>query len=327
MYAAATVQGLVAAGGHHFVNGIPWWDGGSKGWSDAIYVLDRPSGTWRTCGEKLPRPLGDGVAVAHGDGMICAGGGDAMQAYRDVFLLRWSGDRIETVMLPPLPTPRLKMGGARLGDIFYLAGGRDHPGSPVALHAFVALDLSRPAGQRKWASLPAWPGPPRMMPVVAVTADSLYVFGGIEIVPDAQGKPKNVAPYLSDAYRYRPDDGTGRWEKLANLPRPVAGAPTPAWMPDKNTILIFGGVDGAIEAVTDRSSVRALPDDILEYDIERDAWRVAGRIGSPMVPRVNAPAVPWHGGYVIVSGEHLPARRTNAVTFVTTLPPDAMPAK
>ena len=248
-----------------------------------------------------------------------------MEAYREVFFLRWSGNRIETVMLPSLPTPRLKMGGARLGETLYLAGGRDHPSSPVALRSFIALDLSRPAGRREWTSLPAWPGPARMMPVVAATAESVYLFGGIEIVPDAQGKPKNVAPYLSDAYRYRLARDAGGWEKLANLPRPVAGAPTPAWWANENTILIFGGVDGAIEAITDRSSVRGLPDDILEYDIGRNSWRVAGRTGSAMVPRVNAPAVQWDGGYVIVSGEHLPARRTNAVTFLLPLPSNASP--
>ena len=318
MYAGATDHGLIAAGGHHFSNGIPWWDGGKKVWSDVIYTLEGPAGPWRVRGEKLPRPLGDGVGVGYRDGIICAGGGDATQAYHDVFSLRWTGDRLETSALPPLPSPCLKMGGALVGDVFFLVGGRDHPNSTAALHTFVALDLSRPEGQRHWVSLPAWPGPARMMPVVAASRDCLYVFGGIEIATDDKGRPKNLAPYLSDAYRYRlGGDGTaGRWEKLANLPRPVAGAPTPAWLPDEKTILILGGVDGAIEAITDRSSVRALPDDILAYDIGADKWTVDGRISSPMVPRVNAPTVPWQGGCVVISGEHLPARRTNACTFI-----------
>jgi len=323
MYAGTTKRGIIAAGGHHFEKGVPWWNGGAKVWSDSIYTLESPSGPWTIAQAKMPRALGDGVGVGYRDGIICAGGGDATQAYAEVFFLHWNGRQIEIRTLPSLPSPLLKMGGTVVEDVLYLVGGRDHPASTSALPAFFALDLSRPENDRRWLSLPTWPGPARMMPVVAAGRDGLYVFGGIEITSDSQGKPKNVAPYLTDAYCYRPGIGKtgGQWKKLADLPRPLAGAPSPAWLRDESTVMVFGGVDGAIEAITDRSSVRSLPADILAYNIASNEWTRAGRIPGSMFPRVNAPAVMWHGNYTIISGEHLPARRSNAVTSVRARPP------
>lgn len=322
MYAGVTEKGIVAAGGHRFSDGIPWWHGGEKVWSDVIFTFDRSAGSWQVRDVALPRPLGDGVGAGFRDGVVCAGGGDASRAYDDVFYLQWESDRIETRTLPPLPSPRLKMGGAMVGDVLYLVGGLPDPRATTALHELVALDLSKPEGERRWISLPAWPGPARMMPVVAASRDALYIFGGIQVVEDANGRPKILAPYLSDAYRYHPGSGgtSGRWERLADLPRAVAAAPSPAWLPDDDTILIFGGVDGAIEAINDRSSVDELPDGILAYTVSTDQWSVAGRMSSFMIPRVNTPAVPWNGGYVMITGEDLPTRRTNACTVVELAP-------
>jgi len=62
--------------------------------------------------------------------------------------------------------------------------------------------------------------------------------------------------------------------------------------------------------------VRALPEHIQAFDLVNKTWSVRGRM-PPATVRVNAPAVVWNSGYHIVSGEHLPARRTNAVTRIT----------
>ena len=316
---AGTINGsLIAAGGHHFADGVPWWDGGYKVWSNVIYTLDQPNGSWTTHKEKIPRPLGDGVGVSFRNNLICAGGGDANEAYAHVFMLHQSGNEIKTSALPSLPTPRMRMGGALLGHTLYLVGGRDHPKSPHSLNSMIALDLSKPPSEQTWGSLPPIPGPTRMMPVVATTNDALYVFSGIQIIEDENGMPKNIAPYLSDAYRYTPstDGMTGYWTKLADLPNPVAGAPSPAWLQDSDTIVIFGGVDGTIEAITDRSSVSELPDQILVYHISENRWSHEEAPDPPLLPRVNAPTVLWHDGYTIVNGEYLPAKRTNTVTVI-----------
>jgi N-acetylneuraminic acid mutarotase len=316
---AGTLDGrLIAAGGHRFKDGIPWWDGGHKVWSDTIYTMDRPTGKWVLHSEKLPRSIGDGVAVSYEDSLICVGGGDSEAAYSDAYKLSLQDNRIMVTPLPPLPSPRLRMGGVLVGSMLYLVGGRDSPKSTHSLHSMIALDLALPPSEQRWISLPPWPGPSRMMPVVSSTQNALYVFGGIEIVEDEQGKPKNVVPYLADAYRYQPGPKgqTGHWFKLENLPHPVAGAPSPAWQRDDDTILIFGGVDGTIEAINDRSSVRSLPDDILAYHISKNKWSKVKAPSPPLLPRVNAPSVSWEGGYAIINGEFLPARRTNKSTLI-----------
>ena len=68
-----------------------------------------------------------------------------------------------------------------------------------------------------------------MMHIVVSANGALYVFGGIEIRADKAGRPQNVAPYLSDAWRYVPGprDASGKWEKLTDLPQPLAGSPSP----------------------------------------------------------------------------------------------------
>jgi N-acetylneuraminic acid mutarotase len=318
MFAGVSGKGIIAAGGHRFADGVPWWDGGTKVWSDVVYVYSAQTSRWRVASTSLPRPLGDGACVSFDGEVICAGGGDAERAYAEVFSLRETAGRVDVTALPPLPGPCVRMGGALVGTVIYIVGGREHPTTGAALRTFWALDLAGPPSTRRWRSLPPWPGPPRMMPVVASVDGSLFVFGGIEVVVDTSGRAVNRAPYLQDAYRYRPGtaDTEGAWETLPLMPQPNAGAPSPAWTPDASSLVIFGGVDGVIEAITDRSSVRSLPDSIFRFDVTRRAWSVIGQM-PPTTARVNAPAVVWNGDYYIVAGEHLPARRTNAVTRVT----------
>ena len=50
------------------------WEGGTKIWHDAVFVLERPDGAWQHAG-KLPRPLGYGVSVTHKDALVCVEAG------------------------------------------------------------------------------------------------------------------------------------------------------------------------------------------------------------------------------------------------------------
>ncbi len=306
MFAAATDEGLLAAGGHQFAGGIPWWHGGRKVWSSKVFLLPAPDGVWRLIGD-LPHPVGDGVCGSFGGEMVCAGGGDATTAHREVFALRWDGRKLHCRELPSLPQPRLKMGGAVLGDTLYVVGGRNRPDSTTALGSVLALSLSNPGAQ--WRECPPLPGPPRMMPIVATTADALYVFGGIQIQPGPDGTAQNQAPYLADAYCFVPGP-SGGWSRIADVPRSVAGAPSPA-LSTSGRIVIVGGVDGSIESVTDRSTVKSLPDDVLIFELDTQRWRTVAPL-SAGPSRVNAPAARWHNSYVIVGGEPTPARRTNS---------------
>ncbi len=318
MFAGPVGDRLIAAGGTQFLNGIPSWDGGTKSWSDRVYVLEPGARAWRIADEKLPRALGDGASVAHGSELICIGGGDTDRAYADVFALAVVQGRVTRRSLPSLPNPCLKMAAVAAGDVVYVIGGRSEPNSRETSRAFWALDLS--ASTPRWETLPPFPGPSRMMPILAARENQLYLFGGIEVAPDGQGRPVNQAPYLVDAYRYLPGKKGGEWRRLAAPPRPLAAAPSPAWVTSQG-ITIFGGIDGAIEAIPQkhRGSIKALPGAILRYDDATDTWAELGAM-PPETVRVNAPAFAWRDKYVIISGEHLPSRRTTACTVVAQEP-------
>src|SRR5690606_10734108 len=100
-FAGVSHGALLVAGGANFP-GKRLWDGGKKVWYDTVFVLDQPAGKWKTAG-KLPRPLGYGVSVTHGDGVVCIGGSNAEGHYADVFRLEWKNGQLVTTTLPPLP--------------------------------------------------------------------------------------------------------------------------------------------------------------------------------------------------------------------------------
>src|SRR5262245_11038976 len=102
-FAGVSRGALVVAGGANFPDKKPW-EGGSRVWYDTIFVLERPDGEWKVAG-RLPRPLGYGVSVSHGTGMVCVGGSDATRHHADAFRLEWKTGRVVTTPLPPLPRP------------------------------------------------------------------------------------------------------------------------------------------------------------------------------------------------------------------------------
>ena len=62
-----------------------------------------------------------------------------------------------------------------------------------------------------------------MLAVAGGLEGSFYLFSGVKLSAGDDGKP--VREYLRDAYRFTPGEG---WKRLADLPRAVAAAPTPA---------------------------------------------------------------------------------------------------
>ena len=148
MYAGVGGGSLIAAGGTQFANGVPWWDGGKKIWSDAIYVLEPNAKLWRVAAEKLPHVLGDGGSVTHRDRLICIGGGDETRGSTRVFALQVVADRVVHTDLPALPEPALKLGAAVMGDTLYIIGGRDDPNSQTATRALRSTRSKRTFAMR-----------------------------------------------------------------------------------------------------------------------------------------------------------------------------------
>ncbi|MEM7262899.1 MAG: hypothetical protein AAF488_12980, partial [Planctomycetota bacterium] len=235
-YGGVSGEALLVAGGANFPGGRPW-DGHPKIWHDRIFVLEEPDGDWRSVESSLPRPLGYGVSLTWpaGDAVVCVGGGDADRHYRDAFLLRWRDGRIDTELLPPLPTPMAFGCGVLVGDTVFVFGGTDAPDAKQCLPGGWALDLADEG--RRWRTLPTFPGLPRQLAMAGTVGGAIYLFGGVGLEVDAEGRPRRIDPYFRDAYRFTPSphasgsDATrlpGEWQRVADLPRPLAGAPSPA---------------------------------------------------------------------------------------------------
>ncbi|HPM81886.1 MAG TPA: sodium/solute symporter [Candidatus Anammoximicrobium sp.] len=301
MFAGVGGETLLVAGGANFPGQRPW-EGGTKAWYDSIYALSAGAAAWTNAG-KLPRPLAYGVSVQTDRGVLCAGGADAAKHYADSFLMQWKSGSVAIEPLPPLPQPCAYFCGAQLGKVVYVAGGTVDPQATSALKTFWALDLADARPQ--WRTLEPWPGAARMLAVAGVQADAFHLFGGADLTAGPDGKP--VRRYLRDAYRFTPQAG---WRRIADVPRPVVAAPSPAPAIGQSHLFIFSGDDGTKVNFQPQAEHPGFPADILAYHTITDTWITLGEMPSP---RVTTPAVPWRGRWVIPSGEIRPGVRSPEV--------------
>jgi N-acetylneuraminate epimerase len=293
-FAGVSHGALLVAGGANFPDKKPW-DGGKKVWTDAVFVLEKPTGEWKIAGW-LPRPLGYGVSATHRDGVICVGGSNADGHFADSFRLEWRDGKLTTTSLPSLPEPLANGCGTLVGDILYIAGGQYRPDSTTASRKVWALDLS--IAEIKWKECAPLPGGGRILPVAAACDGAFWVVGGAEIV---DGKRS----YLKDAYRFTPAAG---WQRVADLPRPIVAAPSPA-PSDSSGFFILGGDDGS-QVNTPPQTHRGFSTDVFYYDVKSNYWTKARCLESP---RVTTPCVRWNDSWVIPSGEIRPGIRSPEV--------------
>ena len=226
---------LVVAGGSYFLT--PPWSGGTKQWVDTIYALGRNETKWQLVGH-LPSTLGYGVAISAPQGMLCIGGQTPSGNSRQTLLLHFQGNEIVIERLADLPETVANMAGALAGDTVYIAGGQLTPTSTAALHNFWSLSLSAP--HARWSSLPPWPGPPRIFPVMVASGfsspgdqrchhqpDARQAGAPRRGPPRARGRPgrRQGCPGEDPAGQVRPRKWCG-W-----TPRP-SSSPTPSgWLP------------------------------------------------------------------------------------------------
>lgn len=309
-FAGISHGGLLVAGGANFPGRKPW-EGGTKQWYDTVYVLagEAPSdgeSVWKMVGH-LPRPLGYGVCVTHGQTVVCVGGSNATQHFAEAFRMEWHPEATATEMplvihdLPPLPEPVANACGALVGETLYVAGGQLAPDSVTARTGVHRLDLSCP--QPMWETVPPLPGSGRILATAAGVADSFWVIGGAELSPGPDGKSQRR--YLTDGYRY--SSATG-WQRIADLPVPAVAAPSPAPV-DGHNIYLLGGDDGQ-QLKTPPTEHPGFRPQILRYSVSTNRWTDEGQ--SP-APRVTVPCVPWGKHWVIPSGEARPGVRSPQV--------------
>jgi N-acetylneuraminic acid mutarotase len=314
-FAGVSHGALIVAGGTNFPD-RPVWEGGRKHWYDKIFVLEKPDGEWHI-GGVLPRALGYGVSITTDKGLLCIGGADAERHYTDVFLLEWSEGKIGRTALPSLPQPCAYASGAKLGKVVYVAGGTATPTATQAMKTFWSLDLSK--RDARWQELAAWPGSERMLSVAAAQGAAFYLFSGVSLSAAPDGSPRRT--YLKDAFRYQAGKG---WSKVADLPRPVVAAPTPAAAFGKKQILIFGGDDGSNAGFQPVKDHPGFSHRVLAFHTDSNQWAEAGK---GEAAHVTTAMTARRGGLVIPSGEVRPGVRSPAVWFVQPLTKNNAPLR
>jgi len=295
---------LIVAGGANFPT--PLFEGGKKVWVNSVFSLEPETKKWSRL-SALPRPLAYGASISWRDSLVCAGGCDAERCYADVLVVRGPAGGASP-SLPSLPRPCAMMGAALVGDTIYVAGGQESPTATEALKNLWALDLSKP--DPRWQELEPWPGPGRILPVVAAQSNGyetqVYVISGAKLSRGPDGKA--ARRYLTDGWAYSPK--SKRWRRIADVPRPVVAAPAIA--SGQSHILVFSGDDGANAArvfeLKDRHP--GFSRDVLAYHTITDTW---AKMGEMPLGQVTTAAVRWGGGVVIPSGEVRPGTRTPKV--------------
>ena len=321
-FAGVSGGALVVAGGAQFPERPPW-EGGTKVWTDTVWVLDRPEGTWIRAG-RLPAPRAYGVSLTVRDAVLCVGGSDARGPVAEVRALEWTAGRFRVRRRGPgpfgrlpgdLPIPLANAAGAMdLAGQVYVACGTAEPGERRASARVFAWDSG--SRGRRWTEAPALPAEPRILAIAAPADRGFFLFGGcaLESVVTADGVPGVTRRYLRDAWRYHPERG---WKRLADLPRPCAAAASPAPGVD-GRLLLLGGDDGSLARFRPLDRHPGFPHQAWAFDPREDRWT---RIDDPPVSRVTLPAVSWLGRWWLPSGEVRPGVRSPEVWSVGTPEP------
>jgi N-acetylneuraminic acid mutarotase len=138
---------------------------------------------------------------------------------------------------------------------------------------------------------------------------SFILMSGFRWKAGPQGEPLRVTPFLADAYRYTPiDSNHGTWKRIADTPRAIGAAPSPAMTDGSSQVFVVGGVDEKIAAL-DRLNHPGFGLDIFHYNATGNQWSVYAQMPAGS-SRVTTPTAVWKGQYVIISGESAAARRS-----------------
>ncbi|MCQ2365064.1 MAG: hypothetical protein MJ051_05880 [Akkermansia sp.] len=297
MFAGVSNGALIVCGGANFPE-KPLWEGGPKRWTDRIFVMEKGGIGWQDA-TPLPKPLGYGATASLPQGMMLIGGSNAGGALADCYLLSYENGDVSCKVLAPLPTTLTGHAAVVMGGKVYVTGGSIAPGEQDAESRMWIYD---PATDT-WTEGEALPARGRFLHQMAVIGHTIYVLGGIGIVPGENGKM--VREMLTEAWSY---SATGGWRRLSHLPHFCGAAPTPAPVIGGN-IYLLGGDDATVKGFTPANHP-GFHNQSLCYSPARDAWEDAGTIAAA---RAVLPCAEWNGLAVIVNGEQRPGKRSNEV--------------
>ena len=307
---------VVVAGGSDFPDLKPW-EGGTKVWSDKIYLLRRDGGEYR-CealeGTSLPFPVGNGCSAGNGKILYCIGGQTPDGPSPAILSVRQEGNTLAIERVGTLPEGFAPNAALFHKGNIYICGSREGEN--------LLLRWTPASGSFK--ELASCPGPALSEGSVLVyqhngREEAFYLIGG-------RGKGEDGSWQIaSHVWEYLPTHDT--WsEKCAFRDRdgrPLSLMYAPALAYGSAHILVFGGDDG--REFLRRDTLRAgspelteaftghpgFQDKVFAYHTITDTWTVLAETGSPL-PAVTT-AVRWGKDILIPSGEASPGVRSNAV--------------
>lgn len=296
-YAGVSNDALIVCGGANFPE-KPLWEGGPKRWTDRVFVMTPDSMSWADAAP-LPKPLGYGATATLPQGMMLIGGSNADGAVADCYMLTYENGQVKCRRLPSLPVTLTGHAAAVMNGKVYVQGGSLAVGEQDAENRMWIFD---PATET-WSEGATMPARGRFLQQMAAAGDTLYVLGGIGIVPGENGRM--VREMLTEAWSY--SDSIG-WRQLSCLPRFCAAAPTPAPVIG-GCIYLFGGDDATVKGFTPQNHP-GFHNAGLCYNPVSDEWKEIGTVGAA---RAVLPCAVWNGLAVIVNGEQKPGKRSNQV--------------
>lgn len=325
---------LIIAGGANFPDG-PIWQGGTKEYQDAIYILEKADDDYKWFRDKafsLPFPVAYGLSISTDHGLFCVGGMDESDYHDQVFLLRWNSEEKELIReddWPTIPVPLANMSGGKIGDKLYVAGSSEGDGNKY----FWSLDLRQP--EKGWQALPVWDGPPRTYANGVVQNEGEY--DCFYLMKGRYRGPNGISTTFQDMHKY--DPRTNSWELIeATGPagKNLAVSAATALPYGANHILLFGGAGSEplntleqlavdINAAEDSSRLNALTrrrDELLAghsgfsravyaFHTITHTWTSLGEL--PSGSQVTTTALTWDDRIVIPTGEVAPSVRTPLV--------------
>lgn len=209
---------LAFSGNHLILAGGAITRDGQTSFSDKTYVKSGGDDSNWTILETfhLDHPIAYGTTVPYDNGFILIGGYNHGGPTAHATFLRYSPEngKMEKSPLPSMPEPRAFSGAVVHDRKLYVIGGTNKIRSEEASANFWVLDLALDQG--RWETLPKWPGPPVLSPVVSRLYDKddyrIFLFGGKQQTTD--GLEPSIKTYAYDFSK-------NLWEYRADSPMPL----------------------------------------------------------------------------------------------------------
>ncbi|MCH2025146.1 MAG: sodium/solute symporter [Verrucomicrobiales bacterium] len=296
---------LIVAGGANFP-GKPLWET-DKVWHDDIYVLVRGESSydWKGSG-KLNRPLAYGASVSTDAGVVCIGGDDATEVYKEVFLLSWDNDKnqLNRTELPSLPEPVAYGAATFVNGTVYLVGGQTGKSLKSATNKVYYFNLERFKKDvpTEWNELPEIPWSSRAFVQVASQHngydDCVYVIGGRR----EEGESVDL---LSDVWEY--NTRSKEWRQRASFDGPLMAGTAIGYK--QSHIVVLGGSHGTYWGKADelKDEHPGFLKKTYLYHTITNTWIESG--DSPANHVTTVPVL-WDDSIVIASGEIRPRVRS-----------------